>query len=160
MIQGLSSAQGVVWRTSPFEYGLVVVCAAIAAGFALTYRSLAPAVWGIALLLLAAASLYALLGLRRPRQVSLLSDVMVIRPVIGKERRNLRSDIVSAEEIATPPLGSLIARVRDGDGRVRGVTVQHRLVFAGLGVRERGREVGMASSTRGKLFLEWAGLPR
>lgn len=160
MIADRSSAQGLVWRTRPFEYGLVIACAAVAAGFALTLRSLAPAVWVIALLILAAASLYALLGLRRPRQVSLLPDVMVIRPVIGKERRYLRSDIVSAEEIATLPLGSLVARVRDGDGRVRGVTVQHRLVLAGLGVRERGREVGMASSTRGKLFLEWAGLPR
>ena len=96
MIADRSSAQGLVWRTSPFEYGLVIVCAAVAAGFALTLRSLAPAVWGIALLILAAASVYALLGLRRPRQVSLLPDVMVIRPVIGQERRYLRSDIVSA----------------------------------------------------------------
>ncbi|MDB5421623.1 MAG: hypothetical protein JWR59_1570 [Brevundimonas sp.] len=134
--------------------------AGVAAGFILTFRFAAPGVWVIALLLVGAASIYAVLGFRRPRQVSLLSDVMVIRPVIGKERRYLRSDIVSAEEITMPPLGSLVARVRDGEGRIRGVTVQHRAVFAGLGVRELGREVGMSSSIRGKLFMDWVGLPR
>lgn len=137
-----------------------MLSAGVAAGFILAFRFVAPGVWVIALLLVGAASVYAVLGFRRPRQVSLLSDVMVIRPVIGKEKRYLRSDIVSAEEITTPPLGSLIARIRKGDGRIRGVTVQNRLCFAGSGVRERGREVGMPSSIRGKLFMDWVGLPQ
>lgn len=160
MIEIPSGTDSVIWRTSPFEYGLVLLCAGLAAGFVVTFLSLAPAVCGIALLILGAASVYAVMGLMRPRQVSLLADVMVIRPVIGKERRYLRSDIVSAEEITTPPFGSLIARVRNGEGRLSGVTVQHRLFLAGLGVREASQEVGMASSVRRKLFMDWAGLPQ
>ena len=160
MIENASRAEDVIWRTSPFEYGLVLLVAGVAAGFVLTFRFASPALWGVALVLLGAALLYALAGVSRPRQVSLLADVMVIRPVIGKERRYLRSDIVSAEEITTPPLGSLIARVRKSDGRIGGVTLQNRLLIAGLGVREQGREVGMRSSIKKRLFMDWAGLPR
>lgn len=150
----------VVFCASPFEYGLILVCAGLVSAFLMPVRPLAPSVWGIGSLILGMVSVYAVLGFLRPRKVTLDTDAMVIRPVLGRARRYLRSDIAGVEEIVTPPLGSLIAHVRQGDSRTRGVTLQHRLYYAGLGVREHGREAGIPTSVRATAFRAWLDRPR
>lgn len=157
MIDDAANAEGVVWRTSPFKYGLAILLAAVLAGALSFLAPLAPASFAFAFVGPLLIAGYGVLGLMRPRQLSLEADRMVIRPVLGKATRFERERIIEVREIVSPPLGSLIVRVRDEKGRARGVTVQNRLFDAGLGVREHGREVGMRSSAQLTLLKSWAG---
>lgn len=160
MTQSPVGVESVVWRTSPFEYGLVVLFAAVLAGMLSFLAPLAPAPFAFGFGVPALMAVYGLLGLVRPRRVSLLPEAMVIRPVIGKEKRHARQSIVHIGEIVTPPLGSLIARIRDDRGRTKGVVIQNRLVLADLSVRHGGRIVGIMPSVRERLLADWAGLDK
>ncbi|MFK0297950.1 hypothetical protein ACIQTU_01905 [Brevundimonas sp. NPDC090276] len=157
MIESAAHAEGLAWSSSPFEYGLMLLLAALLAGVISFLAPLAPASFAFAFVGPSVIAGYGVLGLVRPRQVSLQSECMVIRPVLGKERRFERADIVEVREVMTPPLGSLIARVRDQKGRTKGVVVQNRLVLADVSVRHGGRTVGIISSVRGRRLAEWVG---
>lgn len=157
MIDGVASAEGFVWRTSPFEYGLVVLIAAVLICALFALAPFAPASFACAFVGPLLIAGYGVIGLMRPRQVSLEAGCMVIRPVLGKARRIERDRIIEVRDIVSPPLGALIVRMRDEKGRARGLTVQNRLFEAGLGVREHGREVGMRSSAQLALLKSWVG---
>lgn len=157
MIEDAAPAEDLVWFTGPFEYGLAVLLAAVLAGALSAFVPFAPASFAFVFVGPLLIAGYGVLGLTRPRQVSLEADRMVIRPVLGRTRHVERDRIIEVREIVSPPLGSLIVRVRDEKGRTRGVTVQNRLFDAGLGVREHGREVGMRSSAQLTLLKSWVG---
>lgn len=150
----------IAWSTSPFEYGLLILAALMLAGFVLSFGSAATTGIGVTALLLATImAFYGVIGVLRPRLVQLDAETMSIRPVIGAAKRYARKDIVSVRETISVPFASLMAGVRRADGKVRMVTVNDRLVLADISVREGGRTVGIVSSTRGRLFVDWAGLP-
>ncbi len=130
------------------------------AGFVLSFGSAAATGIGVTVLLLAATlAAYGVAGVVRPRLVQLDVDIMTIRPVIGAPKRYARKHIASVRETISVPFASLMAGVQTPDGRVRMITVHGRVVLADISVREGGRTVGMVSSTRGRLLMDWAGLP-
>jgi hypothetical protein len=157
VIESPIHAEGVVvWRTSSFEYVLVLLIAVVLGGVLSLLAPLTPTFFAFAFVVPVLIGGYGVLGLVRPRQVSLCLDGMAIRPVLGKEQRFEREGIIEIREIMTPPLGSLIVRMRDEKGRTKAVVVQNRLVLADLSVRHDGKTVGIMPSVRQRIFTDWA----
>ncbi len=109
----------------------------------------------LALVLSSALFILGAFGLIRPRLVTLDANSLTLRPTFGRQQRWERRQIISTEEIVFPPFATLIARVTDGAGKHRKITLSNRLTMARSGIRHHGREVGTTPSSRLSLVQAW-----
>jgi hypothetical protein len=78
---------------------------------------------------LALVGVFSAFGLVRPKRIFLESDELIFRPVIGRERRIRRSDILGFEEIGLPVVSVVLVacRLRSASGHAaRRVVLIHR----------------------------------
>ena len=98
-----------VLQVSRISYAIGVGCWVIGS-FALVWMMmLVPLIVSmIGLAGLAIVGVFSAFGLVRPKRISLAPDELVFRPVIGRERRILRSDISCFEEIWPPVVSAVL----------------------------------------------------
>lgn len=142
-------------QTSAFEYVLLILISlGLASFFLFLSGGLLPVFWLLMLLPLLGV-IYGLSGLIRPRSIDFSDEQMTIRPVWGAGKVISKSCINGFEDYVSPPFGELVVRFRDVRGRERALTLRKRLALSGLGVREKGREVGVISSATLRAVSAW-----